>query len=138
MERSGDMENTPRQMLDMFNDKLAIIASESASEHPPTATDERCEVCNGELSACGEQNVDGTPSMDCRYCQLKEAHDNLKQQLAGAKKDSERLDWLNDADFTLYSEESELGSHIHLKLEDKEIKSTSIRKILDKVMNKEK
>lgn len=31
---------------------------------------ERCEVCNGELSPCGELNVEGTPSSDCRVCQL--------------------------------------------------------------------
>lgn len=32
---------------------------------------ERCEECNGELSDCGELNPDGTPSSDCKVCQLR-------------------------------------------------------------------
>lgn len=45
----------------------------------------RCEVCNGELSACGNMTEDG-PADDCEVCQLQE-------RLAAAEADSRRLDW---------------------------------------------
>jgi hypothetical protein len=40
--------------------------------------DERCDICNGELSACGPQNVGGEPSMDCKFCRLTDEFDGLK------------------------------------------------------------
>ena len=49
------------------------------------AAEPRCEDCNGELSACGELNSDGEPSMDCRTC-------NLACDLRMAKKKIEHLD----------------------------------------------
>jgi hypothetical protein len=41
---------------------------------PTSKTEELewCEECNFPLSPCGEQNVDGTPSMDCKVCQLRD------------------------------------------------------------------
>ncbi len=30
---------------------------------------ERCHVCNGELSQCGELDTDGEPTLDCLLCQ---------------------------------------------------------------------
>lgn len=35
-------------------------------------TVEHCEDCNFPLSACGEPNVDGTPTMDCQVCKLED------------------------------------------------------------------
>jgi hypothetical protein len=37
-----------------------------------TVTFEYCSKCNSPLSACGEQSVDGCPTMDCQVCQLRE------------------------------------------------------------------
>ena len=34
--------------------------------------EERCEVCNSELSQCGAQGIDGEPSLDCLVCKLRE------------------------------------------------------------------
>ena len=42
--------------------------------------DSRCDVCNAELSACGEMTDDG-PSDDCRECQLGSEIATLRAEL---------------------------------------------------------
>jgi hypothetical protein len=43
---------------------------------------ERCEECNGELSACGPEGPDGCPSSDCRYCKLSNLLEEAYKKIA--------------------------------------------------------
>lgn len=52
---------------------------------------EYCDDCGAPLSACGEPSPDGTPSMDCKVCQLRDKIDDLERQLEGIRK--EREEW---------------------------------------------
>jgi hypothetical protein len=47
--------------------QLTLLEKKLAAERA-----ERCEVCNGELSQCGVQGIDGEPSLDCLVCKLRE------------------------------------------------------------------
>lgn len=56
--------------------------------------EKRCQECNNELSQCGPQSVDGEPSLDCLVCNLRNNITQLTAQLEEARRDRERLDWL--------------------------------------------
>ena len=38
----------------------------------------RCPVCNGELSYCGPDGIDG-PTVDCMLCKLRQERDEARQ-----------------------------------------------------------
>ena len=62
-------------------EKLEFDAALAKVKELAAEWNERCEVCNSELSQCGAQGIDGEPSLDCLVCKLRE-------QLAAERKHS--------------------------------------------------
>lgn len=82
------MSDTPRTDLEFANwDESPEVKAlgELARQLERELATERCETCNCELSACGEQNIDGTPSMDCQLCQASDRINTLERELAEAE-----------------------------------------------------
>ena len=52
--------------------KSAGILADQFKQMLAVEREERCEVCNSELSQCGAQGIDGEPSLDCLVCKLRE------------------------------------------------------------------
>jgi hypothetical protein len=70
--------DTPCGLLD----RCAALETDVAAVK---ADNERCQECSAELSACGEINPDGTPSLDCEVCQLRAEVERLTAIDAGTK-----------------------------------------------------
>lgn len=72
----------------------ALMGIQSRNKSQEVETMEYCEDCNFPLSACGEQNIDGTPSMDCQVCKLR---DLLAAERAAREAADRRIAFLEEA-----------------------------------------